>query len=137
MSGSGIVTHLECECGHPGTMHPGLGACIGTGATLDPEYGIPPDEECVCAAFVFEPGPHDHLAEVAWHDLPGLGRTPVCGTCGLILEAAGDAIVVPFDTCVCGHPVTTHQTGFGPWTGFCFHDPECECEEPRNPEPFA
>lgn len=35
----------ECGCGHP--IHPGR-ACDGTGATLDPMYGIDPDEPCAC-----------------------------------------------------------------------------------------
>lgn len=36
--------------------------------------------------------------------------------------------------CSCGHPVASHQTGTGPWTGFCYAlasgDDECECERP-------
>ncbi len=50
--------------------------------------------------------------------------------------------------CTCGHPLTEHQTGEGPWTGFCYGtlkeiqdapelilqgaDPNepCACEEP-------
>jgi len=31
--------------------------------------------------------------------------------------------------CTCGHPVDGHQTGDGPWTGFC-GDPDCKCELP-------
>jgi uncharacterized lipoprotein YmbA len=31
--------------------------------------------------------------------------------------------------CGCGHPVDDHQTGTGPWTGFCGHlEVECGCE---------
>lgn len=48
--------------------------------------------------------------------------------------------------CICGHPFTSHQTGAGPWTGFCYgtlgqlggeyvrpgDDPNepCRCEAP-------
>lgn len=32
--------------------------------------------------------------------------------------------------CVCGHLVGEHQTGEGPFTGFCYGDPDnsCKCE---------
>jgi len=40
--------------------------------------------------------------------------------------------------CECGHRVDQHQTGEGPWTGFCYALPEdgqltgeaCQCERP-------
>jgi hypothetical protein len=31
--------------------------------------------------------------------------------------------------CVCGHALESHQTGMGPYTGWCGSD--CECEWPR------
>jgi len=42
-------------------------------------------------------------------------------------------------TCACGHPVIEHQTGKGPWTGFCYADAstptdptrQCKCERPE------
>jgi len=42
----------ECGCGHTFAEHDPTGQCTGTGATLDPIYGIPPDEECACSALV-------------------------------------------------------------------------------------
>lgn len=34
---------------------------------------------------------------------------------------ANDFAPVPaFTVCRCGHPVADHQTGVGPWTGFCY-----------------
>lgn len=35
--------------------------------------------------------------------------------------------VEPF--CTCGHPLDEHQTGEGPWSGFCY-DHDCKCERP-------
>lgn len=32
-------------------------------------------------------------------------------------------------TCECGHALSGHQTGEGPWTGFCA-DHDCKCESP-------
>lgn len=40
-------------------------------------------------------------------------------------------------TCRCGHPVAGHQTGEGPWTGFCYatnagdYSSDCDCERPE------
>lgn len=34
--------------------------------------------------------------------------------------------------CECGHPMPAHQSGEGPWTGFCA-DQECKCEWPTKP----
>jgi hypothetical protein len=31
--------------------------------------------------------------------------------------------------CDCGHPISEHQTGSGPWTGFCGQS-DCDCEQP-------
>jgi hypothetical protein len=41
----------DCGCGHSPTEHPNGGPCAGTGATLDPIYGIPTDEACACVAY--------------------------------------------------------------------------------------
>ena len=38
-----------------------------------------------------------------------------------------DAVDAVATMCVCGHEVAMHQTGEGPWTGFCAES-ECECE---------
>lgn len=34
--------------------------------------------------------------------------------------------------CACGHDYGAHQTGEGPWTGFCGAS-GCDCEAPREP----
>jgi hypothetical protein len=41
----------DCGCGHSPTEHPNGGPCAGTGATLDPIYGIPTDQACACIAY--------------------------------------------------------------------------------------
>lgn len=44
-----------CSCAHSLSIHgPGQPACHGTGADLDPQYQIPPDEPCACEAFEAE-----------------------------------------------------------------------------------
>lgn len=44
-----------CNCAHVRGLHAnGTGRCSGTGAQLDPEYGVPPDQPCACT--MFEPG---------------------------------------------------------------------------------
>jgi hypothetical protein len=49
-----------------------------------------------------------------------------CPTCR---ETILDDDVTPVPLCVCAHPIAAHQTGEGPWTGFC-GDLDCECESP-------
>lgn len=101
----------------------GAPQCALCALTVHPDMGPPmgPDPDA----------PHDHLANVEWSNPTWSdGPVPLCARCGLVLEVAGDALVVPFDTCACGHPRDGHQTGKGPWTGFC-GDPDCKCEEPH------
>lgn len=45
-----LVSDAECGCGHTWALHRyGIGPrCIGTGAELDPIYGIPAGELCAC-----------------------------------------------------------------------------------------
>jgi hypothetical protein len=46
----------------------------------------------------------------------------------LVERHEGKVRIVTAD-CSCGHPVAEHQTGTGPWTGFCA-DTDCKCESP-------
>ncbi len=41
----------DCECGHRDDEHEDDGPCKGTGATLDPMYGRPADEACLCVRY--------------------------------------------------------------------------------------
>lgn len=44
-----------CSCGHAqGVHHEGRGFCRGRGYTLEPEYGVHPDEHCACREFRVE-----------------------------------------------------------------------------------
>lgn len=46
------------------------------------------------------------------------GSTPryaLCDSCAAAFDKATSAA-----TCTCGHPAGRHQTGEGPWAGFCF-----------------
>jgi len=47
-----VVTDPLCTCGHRRSLHrAGTDRCRGTGADLDAEYAIPPEEWCACRRF--------------------------------------------------------------------------------------
>jgi hypothetical protein len=48
---------------------------------------------------------------------------------GLNLIAVSNGRVLSGRLCDCGDPIAEHQTGEGPWTGFCAN-PDCKCESP-------
>jgi hypothetical protein len=53
-----------------------------------------------------------------------------------LYEAYLEASLDIDDPCAdCGHSIEDHQTGDGPWTGFC-GIPDCECEAPTPDEPL-
>ena len=58
--------------------------------------------------------------------LPGWIResSPICDERGQPVDVENDPL------CTCGHPVSAHQTGDGPWTGFCGQS-DCDCEAPE------
>lgn len=70
-------------------------------AKLRKDFGIEADE-CV-GCFLGDDGP-------SMHDCKYLHQAPT--------------------DCGCGHPWLEHQTGDGPWAGFC-SDPDCKCESPH------
>jgi len=63
-----------------------------------------------------------HQADTDEAILDSSGDYPLCDEDGNDIEAS--------PLCSCGHAIDEHQTGEGPWTGFCF-DPDCKCEQPR------
>lgn len=38
---------------------------------------------------------------------------------------------ITIELCRCGHAVSSHQDGDGPWTGWCYGDSDCGCEAPE------
>ena len=47
-----------------------------------------------------------------------------------LAQAVRDGVAASL--CECGHEIAAHQTGEGPWTGFCGADMDCPCESPSS-----
>lgn len=66
---------------------------------------------------------------VPWADsavLPDWIResSPICDDQGRPVDIEDDPL------CDCGHLFSLHQTGDGPWAGFCYAGDDCKCERP-------
>jgi hypothetical protein len=91
---------------------------------FSPEGAITPQqaiESIVDVVSLYRPGVDEKV-------LPGWVKDscPVCDSSGNELGRAG--------LCSCGHAIDAHQTGEGPWSGFCGGEVDsggCECESPE------